>query len=243
MSAGNARGFSAARPRSGSPRFIIWTVGAATNSRSGRGSELEATANLRRHLPAFFEQFETGSILDAPCGDFNWMQYVVRGSGLRYVGGDVVRPLIEENARGATLRRTSRSSISTSSGTRCPRPTRTICRDCLFHLSTPTSRHFSPISRGRRSRSAHHQPPRRRHRQQRHRDRQLPADRSVCRAVRSAEGAALPGRGLYPVPPAARDAARDARAGARRAPSSAAGGLNDYLTALLRIRPQCAIFR
>ena len=109
--------------------------------RSGRGSELEATANLRRHLPAFFEHFEIGSILDAPCGDFNWMQHVVRGSGLRYVGGDVVRPLIEENARRHASANVSFVHLDII---RDPLPAADvmICRDCLFHLSNADIKAF-----------------------------------------------------------------------------------------------------
>lgn len=43
----------------------------STESVSGAGSELKYTANLRKHLPALFEELGVKSVLDAPCGDFN----------------------------------------------------------------------------------------------------------------------------------------------------------------------------
>ncbi len=67
-------------------------------SRSGTGSTLEHTARLRSQLPGFFEKYKIQSVLDAPCGDFNWLQHVERGS-LRYIGGDIVLPMIHENNR------------------------------------------------------------------------------------------------------------------------------------------------
>src|SRR5689334_23493969 len=63
---------------------------------SGDGSTLEYTANLREKLPDLFRQFEIKSILDAPCGDYNWFRHVSRGY-VDYVGGDIVSELIDRN--------------------------------------------------------------------------------------------------------------------------------------------------
>lgn len=108
-----------------------WT---SQESRSGRGSELEATEKVRRHLPIVLERFDIQSMLDAPCGDFNWMQHVVRGTGLRYVGGDIVRPLIEENNRRHASESISFVSLDII---RDPLPPADLMfvRDCLFHFS------------------------------------------------------------------------------------------------------------
>ena len=42
-------------------------------SRSGTGSSLRSTENIRFHLPKILEKFNIKKLFDAPCGDFNWM--------------------------------------------------------------------------------------------------------------------------------------------------------------------------
>ncbi len=67
-------------------------------SRSGPGSSLALTEVIRRELPALLTELQVGSLLDAPCGDLNWLA----GISLpvhRYTGVDVVAPLIAENRR------------------------------------------------------------------------------------------------------------------------------------------------
>ena len=66
-------------------------------SRSGWGAELKRTASIRASLPEFARRNGLYSLLDAPCGDFHWMQYVQWPEGFRYFGGDIVRDLILEN--------------------------------------------------------------------------------------------------------------------------------------------------
>ena len=44
-------------------------------SASGRGSTLRRTTVIRRVLPALLSEVGAESLLDAPCGDFNWMRY------------------------------------------------------------------------------------------------------------------------------------------------------------------------
>jgi 2-polyprenyl-3-methyl-5-hydroxy-6-metoxy-1,4-benzoquinol methylase len=63
---------------------------------SGIGSELSQTETLIRELPFLFKKYNIKSILDIPCGDFNWMQHVDR-TGIHYIGSDIVAPLIELN--------------------------------------------------------------------------------------------------------------------------------------------------
>ncbi|MCY4208388.1 MAG: hypothetical protein OXD29_10625 [Roseovarius sp.] len=66
-------------------------------SRSGPGSELQATKNLRHALPGLIKQYSVDRFLDVPCGDFNWMQHVLPGLHVDYIGGDIVAPLIMNN--------------------------------------------------------------------------------------------------------------------------------------------------
>jgi SAM-dependent methyltransferase len=65
-------------------------------SRSGTGSSLVKTRKLSEHLPELFKKFEIKSILDLPCGDYNWMK-VVDLSGIDYIGGDLVPEIIKDN--------------------------------------------------------------------------------------------------------------------------------------------------
>jgi hypothetical protein len=66
-------------------------------SRSGEGSSLEHTANIRREIPLLIESLGLKSILDAPCGDYNWFRHIERKADVRYTGGDIVAPLIAQN--------------------------------------------------------------------------------------------------------------------------------------------------
>ena len=68
-------------------------------SRSGWGAELGRTVTIRAALPAFAHRHSLRSLLDAPCGDFHWMQYVEWPEGFRYMGADIVGDLIVENRR------------------------------------------------------------------------------------------------------------------------------------------------
>ena len=64
-------------------------------SASGFGSTLAATGPTRERLERLIEEYRIGSILDAPCGDFNWMR-TLRFDGL-YTGMDIVPVLVERN--------------------------------------------------------------------------------------------------------------------------------------------------
>ena len=71
-------------------------IGATTESASGAGSTLDYTANIRQQLPQLFKDFSITSIYDAPCGDFNWMRFVIKQSDITYYGADIVPAMIEK---------------------------------------------------------------------------------------------------------------------------------------------------
>lgn len=104
-----------------------------TESRSGPGSTLIYTVNLRAQLPRLFASLRIGSFLDAPCGDFHWMRHVEGLGDLRYIGGDISPGVIaaNEKAYGGTGYEFRVFDI-----TRDPFPQVDLwfCRDCLFHL-------------------------------------------------------------------------------------------------------------
>ncbi len=65
-------------------------------SRSGGGSAMCATASVRPALPGLLRDLRIRSVLDAPCGDVNWMQSLLPQIH-EYVGLDIVGPLVEAN--------------------------------------------------------------------------------------------------------------------------------------------------
>ena len=73
------------------------------------------------------------SILDVPCGDWNWLQHV-NLEGIDYIGGDIVQVIIERNAKeyGKPDIRFERLDIINGS---LPKADLILCRDCLVHLS------------------------------------------------------------------------------------------------------------
>ena len=64
-------------------------------SKSGPGSSLRDTSIVRTKLSQFIKEKNIQSIVDIPCGDFNWMKEVV--GDCSYLGGDIVEELIESN--------------------------------------------------------------------------------------------------------------------------------------------------
>jgi hypothetical protein len=71
----------------------LWGSG---ESRSGSGSELSRTKSLREELPIIFKKYNIKSVLDIPCGDFNWMNQVDY-CNIEYIGADIVEKLILKN--------------------------------------------------------------------------------------------------------------------------------------------------
>ena len=53
----------------------------------GAGSTLENTKGIREWLPKLFSQLRVMKLLDAPCGDFNWMSRTDL-YGIEYIGVD-----------------------------------------------------------------------------------------------------------------------------------------------------------
>lgn len=102
-------------------------------SASGYGSDLVNTANIREALPGILACLKIKSLLDSPCGDFNWMQHVDLGTA-EYIGGDIVGPLIQANERryGSQSRSFRQIDITKDA---LPRVDMIFCRDCFFHLS------------------------------------------------------------------------------------------------------------
>ena len=101
---------------------------------SGVGSTLKATENLRSELPQLIAKFHISSILDAPCGDFNWMKLLLDEVDVTYIGADIVQGLIgslNEKYKSSNINFIKINLIED----KFPDADLMICRDCLFHLS------------------------------------------------------------------------------------------------------------
>lgn len=73
----------------------FWTSYKFKN-KSGSGSCLSATTNIRNELSIFLKEYSIKSLFDVPCGDFNWMSEVEL-KNIDYIGGDIVKELVSIN--------------------------------------------------------------------------------------------------------------------------------------------------
>jgi SAM-dependent methyltransferase len=65
-------------------------------SKSGPGSTLDETQKLRESIKKLIKDKNIKSVVDIPCGDFNWMKEIVFNFE-SYIGGDIVKKAIEDN--------------------------------------------------------------------------------------------------------------------------------------------------
>ena len=100
---------------------------------SGEGSDPENTAVVEDRLPAILAELGARSMLDIPCGDFAWMQRVDLAD-VRYLGGDIVEPLIEENRTRYESQHIHFQRLDIVNDP-LPKVDLLLCRDCLVHFS------------------------------------------------------------------------------------------------------------
>lgn len=101
---------------------------------SGRGSNREYTHNIRLKLPSLFDEFHINSILDLPCGDFNWMKEVPLRPGMHYLGADIVEELIAYNKLKYSHKQREFKVMNLLQDS-LPEVDLVLCRDCLGHFS------------------------------------------------------------------------------------------------------------
>jgi SAM-dependent methyltransferase len=110
-----------------------WAWGEDCESVSGPGSSVASTSVFRDDIAVLLKEFNVRTVLDAGCGDFNWLR-LVKLDLERYIGIDVVPELISENRRqyGNVTRTFLNVDLSRE---KLPKVDLILSRDCLVHFS------------------------------------------------------------------------------------------------------------
>jgi hypothetical protein len=105
----------------------------STESISGQGSTLNQSKNAVIGINKIIDQYNITSILDLPCGDFNWMKHVNLNS-IKYIGADIVEDLIQNNLKKFNTNNIDFKTLNiiTDKLDKCDL---IIVRDCFVHLS------------------------------------------------------------------------------------------------------------
>jgi 2-polyprenyl-3-methyl-5-hydroxy-6-metoxy-1,4-benzoquinol methylase len=118
-------------------------------SRSGNGSTLVQTAVIRDEIPLLFKELNIKSVLDAPCGDFNWMKEIMKQyPNIKYTGLDIVPDLIETNTESYASN-TVNFRVGNIVTDDLPQADVIICRDCLVHM--PVEHALKAVEKFRKS--------------------------------------------------------------------------------------------
>ena len=101
---------------------------------SGPGSGIIATKVFREEFSKWlYAHPDVKIILDAPCGDFLWMQKVSLPTSMTYIGADIVNDLIMENTRKYGSSNHSFLHLDIAEDT-LPPADAWLCRDALIHF-------------------------------------------------------------------------------------------------------------
>lgn len=108
----------------------LWEGG---ESESGSGSSLEQTTTISDQLPFFLKALGVKSVLDAGCGDLNWLHHMDLTLET-YIGVDVVGALVARNREMYGNKKRS-FLVRDITKDRLPKVELIFCRDCLGHFS------------------------------------------------------------------------------------------------------------
>jgi hypothetical protein len=103
-----------------------------SESKSGPGSDFRETKSVRAQLPYIYREYDIHTMLDIPCGDFNWMKHV-NFESIFYTGADIVEDVIRQNSQyeASNISFCVRNLIKD----KLPKVDIVLCRDCLVHFS------------------------------------------------------------------------------------------------------------
>lgn len=97
---------------------------------SGPGSSVAVTKDMVMAIEEWLQLHHIKSIVDAPCGDFNWFSKVRLGQ-CSYIGVDIVDELVRSNNQKYNMHRFITRDITCDE---LPSADCLLCRDCLIHL-------------------------------------------------------------------------------------------------------------
>lgn len=117
-------------------------------SKSGPGSDISSTILIRKEITRLCSKLNIRSILDAPCGDCNWMKHlwpVLAGQLVNYRGIDIVQDMIDKNIKSYQDEKSIlkiRFSVADIVADPLPAADLVLCRDCLVHLTCSSAVQF-----------------------------------------------------------------------------------------------------
>lgn len=106
----------------------------AETSRSGLGSEAGSVAALSAVLPGLCEKLKIKTLVDAPCGEGNWIAALPLGLE-NYTGLDVVPAVVAELSERYAKEPGRDYRVADLIVQPPPKADLILCRDCLVHLS------------------------------------------------------------------------------------------------------------
>lgn len=104
----------------------------------GEGSTIWYTKPLRTNLIGFLNKHNIKSMLDAPCGDFNWMSTIEFDKDFDYLGADINAGFVNRNNRLYG----NKFIVLDITDDSLPSKDLMFVRDCLFHLSNQSKLNF-----------------------------------------------------------------------------------------------------
>ena len=120
----------------------LWS---SPESLSGAGSEFGYTASLRNWLVRKIPSLGVIRFVDAPCGDFNWMKFVLPSIDVDYLGLDIVESVIKNNTEKHAGERV-KFMIANICEDPIPSCDLIMVRDCLFHMSVRRQRPWNSFA-------------------------------------------------------------------------------------------------
>ncbi len=115
-------------------RYIYQTnLWGGSDSVSGAGASRIQTQRIETELPELLKKLQVDVILDLPCGDFSWMQFVDLPVS-HYIGADILPEIIAENIKSYASESRQFLKLDLISEP-LPKADLLLCRDCFVHLS------------------------------------------------------------------------------------------------------------
>ncbi|AIM49894.1 methyltransferase [Mycobacterium phage Ariel] len=98
---------------------------------NGPGSFLKHTEHVRAELPDLLAKYGIASMLDVPCGTWNWLRHVELPENLTYTGWDIEEEFVVSNQAEFGHRF---ECVNVLTVDRVPTVDLILCRDFLIHL-------------------------------------------------------------------------------------------------------------